>query len=73
MNMIEITSLTNETYIINLDQIAAIKADLDFSSSGTRYATISLSSGQLIHVSKADFDRVRCQLTNQYNIRVVAD
>ena len=72
MNIIELTSLTNETFIINLDHVAAIRKDMDFSE-GTEYATIILSSGQLIHVSEADFNRVRCQLTNQYNIRVIED
>lgn len=74
MNMIEVTSLTNETFIINLDHVVAIKKDLEFSvSDGTRYATVILSSGQLIPISKTDFTSIMCQLTDQYRISVIED
>lgn len=72
MNLIELTSLTNETFLINLDHVAAIREDMDFSE-GTRYATIMLSSGQFIPISEADFHRITCQLTNQYSISVIED
>lgn len=72
MNMIEVTSLTNETFIINLNHVAAIRKDVDFSE-GTSYATVILSSGQSIPVSEADFNRIICQLTDQCSIYAVED
>lgn len=73
MNLLELTtSLTNETFIINLDHVAAIKKDMNPSESA-RYATVILSSGQSISVSEIDFNRIIYQLTDQYTLCVVED
>lgn len=72
MNLIELTTSLTETFIINLDHVAAIKRGVGVSDS-TGYATVMLSSGQSIPISETDFNRIICQLTDQYFICAVED